>query len=182
MAKDTTDQMEQLQALLVKARAGDNRAYAQFLQGITPVINASITASLNPSQRDDVVQEVLLSVHRALPTYDAKRPLKPWLQAIINYRKLDYLRQLYARKVEYPADLEADFANKLVTEPGSAGEMKDIRRGLERLSPKQRRVLELLRIQGHSVDETAQIMRISPADVKVSAHRAATKLKEILDG
>lgn len=182
MAQDMQEQAEKLQALLVKARAGDSRAYEQFLQGITPMIRMAISASLNPSQRDDVIQEILLSVHRALPTYDAKRPLKPWLNAIINYRKMDYLRGLYARKPEYAADVEHDFASVLVTENASAGEMKDIHRGLEKLSPKQRKVIELLRIRGHSVDETAQIMRITPADVKVSAHRAAIKLKEILDG
>lgn len=181
MAPETTS-TDDLQALLVAARAGDTRAYGDFLQGITPLIRAAISSSVPAAQRDDVVQEILLSVHRALPTYDAKRALRPWLNAIINYRKMDFLRQLYGRNAEISADIETDFAHHLVTNPTTAGELKDISRGIAQLSEKQRQVVELLRIRGYSVEETARMLGISPADVKVSAHRAAVKLKEMLDG
>jgi RNA polymerase sigma factor (sigma-70 family) len=182
MADDTHSTTDDLQALLVAARAGDSRAYAEFLKGITPLIRAGVSSAIPVAQRDDVVQEILLSVHRALPTYDAKRALRPWLNAIINYRKMDHLRSLYSRNSEIVADVETDFANQLVTNPTTAGELKDISRGIAQLSEKQRQVVELLRIRGYSVEETARMLGITPADVKVSAHRAAVKLKEMLDG
>ncbi len=178
---DRADADSELLSLLRAARAGDARAYAAFLQGITPLIRMALGSNIPPSQRDDVVQEILVSVHRALPTYDTGRPLRPWLNAIIAYRKTDALRQIYKNNTEQPADIEADHAHQLASNPATtAGELKDIQNALNQLGTKQRRILELMRLQGLSVDETAQAMGVSAADVKVSAHRATTRLKTLL--
>ncbi|MES2729532.1 MAG: sigma-70 family RNA polymerase sigma factor [Pseudomonadota bacterium] len=178
---DSKDSDTLLLDLLRQARAGDERAYAAFLQGITPLIRMMLGTAIVQSQRDDVVQDILLSVHRALPTYDAGRALRPWLNAIVNYRKLDALRQVYKSRAEQPADIEASHAHRLVINPATtAGELKDIKSALDKLGVKQRRILELLRFQGLSIDETAKAMGVSANDVKISAHRATAKLREML--
>ena len=178
---DRVETDDALLSLLRTARAGDARAYAAFLQGITPLIRTAIGGSIPVSQRDDVAQEILLSVHRALPTYDTNRPLRPWLNAIIAYRKTDALRQLYKSKTEQPADIEADHAHHLASNPATtAGELKDIQAALNQLGGKQRQVIELTRLRGLSVEEAAQAMGVTTTDVKVSAHRATTKLKALL--
>jgi DNA-directed RNA polymerase specialized sigma24 family protein len=48
---------------------------------------------LGESDVEDVVQEVLLSVHAVRATYDPARPLMPWLSPIVRHRLADAARR-----------------------------------------------------------------------------------------
>ena len=48
---------------------------------------------------EDVVQDVLMTVHAVRHTYDPKRPFGPWLVAIAHGRIIDQLRRQTRRKV-----------------------------------------------------------------------------------
>ena len=77
---------EHLSRLMARAQQGDSRAYVTLLRAITPRIRQLVRARrgfLGDSVVEDVVQEVLLSVHTVRATYDPARPLMPWLSAIV---------------------------------------------------------------------------------------------------
>jgi RNA polymerase sigma-70 factor (ECF subfamily) len=42
---------------------------------------------------EDVVQETLISVHKARHTYDPARPFAPWFYAIASHRVVDVFRR-----------------------------------------------------------------------------------------
>ncbi|MFW5902000.1 MAG: RNA polymerase sigma factor, partial [Thermodesulfobacteriota bacterium] len=72
---------------------------------------------------------------------------------------------------------EADFAAA-----GRQAEARDILEwALNRLPAQERMVLELVHLEGRSVKETAQLMELSSANVKVRAFRARKKLKKLLE-
>jgi len=103
--------------------------------------------------------------------------------AIINFRKTDFLRKHYSNRGDKQATMnDAEFLSSHVTNPTHAGEYKDIEAALETLPTKQRKVFEMMRIQGYTAQEVANEMNMSVSAVKVSAHRTAGKLKNILDG
>ena len=164
------------------AQDGDAKAYKQLLNSIVPYIRKSLLGRLaNPDWADDITQTVLLSVHKALPTYEASRSFKPWLTAIIQFRRTDFLRSYYKkRKKQEDLALSADIFGVNVTNPSHAGEYKDIERALQNLPDKQRQVFELVKIQGYTAKEAAEKMDMSESAVKVSAHRTMNKLKEQL--
>jgi hypothetical protein len=56
---------------------GDRVAYEQFLQKITPLLRAVVCRKLPFQDTEDVVQEILISIHKARHTYDGERPLMP---------------------------------------------------------------------------------------------------------
>src|SRR5207247_999989 len=67
-------------------------AYVTLLRAITPRIRQLVGSKrrfLGGSDIEDVVQEVLLSVHAVRATYDSARPLMPWLSAIVRHRLAD---------------------------------------------------------------------------------------------
>ena len=167
----------------ILAQSGDKAAYNELLREIAPFIRNYIIKSLaNPEWADDITQEVLLSVHRSLNTYSPDRPFRPWLMAIINFRRTDFLRKHYNARENKQTSLEsADFLKTHVTNPEYAGEYKDIESALETLPEKQRIVFEMIKIQGFSAKEVANKMDMSVSAVKVSAHRTMNKLKEILE-
>lgn len=164
------------------AQEGNAAAYNKLLREIAPFIRNYLVGGLaNPDWADDITQEVLISVHKSLKTYSPERPFRPWLMAIVNFRRTDYLRKHYNSRSDKQTPLDdLEFQKMHVTNPDHAGEYKDIEKALETLPVKQRKVFEMIKIQGFTAQEVANEMSMSVSAVKVSAHRTMNKLKVIL--
>ena len=178
-----TNQAQEWQEWAIAAQGGDKRAYTQLLQSITPYIRNVIIGSLsNPSAAEDITQEVLISVHKSLSTYQPDRPFKPWLMAIVNFRRTDYLRKHYAQRRDKTTttDENYEFEANNVTNPAHAGELKDIENALASLPEQQQRIFKMIKIEGYSAQEVANEMNMNESAVKVSAHRAMKKLQGLL--
>ena len=175
-------QEQEWQAWAAAAQKGEKAAYNKLLGSIASFIKGYIIGTLaNPDWADDITQEVLISVHKSLNTYSADRPFKPWLISIIHFRKTDFLRKHYNARNDQKTSLDdKDFIQQHVTNPGASGEYKDIERALDTIPDKQRKIFEMMKIQGYSAKEVAEKMDMTESAVKVSAHRTANKLKEEL--
>ncbi len=168
--------------LAQKALLGDKKAYSKLLNDILPFIKARIAGGLsNPDWVDDISQEVLISVHKSLATYSPDRPFKPWLGAIIQFRKTDFLRKHYKIKhTKEKAQGNVEIFSQNVTFQEGGYELKDIESAISSLPEKQQKIFSMMKIEGYSAKEVAKAMKMSVSAVKVSAHRTANKLKEIL--
>ena len=165
------------------AQTGDKRAYSQLLKEIYPFIRGVLIPKLsNPEWADDIAQEVLISVHKSLHTYSPERAFKPWLNAIVHYRKADYLRKHYANRanVSVPVEEQINLSDN-VTSPEDFSEYRNIERELDKLPKKQQEVFRLVKIEGYSTQEVAEKTGMSESAVKVSAHRTLEKLKQNLN-
>ncbi|MCB1557276.1 MAG: sigma-70 family RNA polymerase sigma factor [Alphaproteobacteria bacterium] len=178
-ANDSPDSWE---TLAVQAQKGDRRAYHALLRAITPYIYGVLTPALaNPDWVDDIAQDVLLSVHKSLQTYRPDRPFKPWLAAIIGFRKTDFLRRHYAARQDRKTSLEDPaFMRAHVTDSPHAGEYKDVERVLAAIPEKSRRVFDLVKIKGYTAQEAAAMTGMSVSAVKVSVHRSMNRIKGVL--
>ena len=168
--------------LAASSQEGNKACYNRLLSEIAPFIRNYIVGKLaNPDWAEDVTQEVLISVHKSLKTYDRARPFKPWLMAIVNFRYTDYLRKHYSSRGDKQTSLDnPDYISAAVTEEAFAGEYKDVEAALATLPEKQRVVFEMMKIQGYTAQEVANEVGMSVSAVKVSAHRTLAKLKEKL--
>lgn len=176
-------QSDQWQEWAIAAQAGDKRAYSQLLGALAPYIRNVIIKSLsNQDAAEDIAQEALISVHKSLASYSSDRPFKPWLMAIVNFRRTDYLRKHYAQRRDKTSstdeNLEFEAAN--VTNSPYAGELKDIEGALATLPDQQQRIFRLIKIEGYSAQEVANEMDMNESAVKVSAHRTMKKLQGML--
>lgn len=153
------------------ALAGDQRAYEMVLKSISTRLNGYLSRKLPPKDRDDVIQEILLSVHKSRHTYDNTRLLMPWVMAIAHYRLQDFWRRHYGHGFKDMADIE-DMKDILCTDETKTMEThEDIRRIMLTLPPKQREILDLMYRQDKSVQEVAEELKMSLSAVKVAAHR-----------
>ncbi len=153
-----------------------------LLLDLVPFVRMCLAGKLaNPDWVEDVTQEVLVSVHKSLQSYAGDRAFKPWLNAIIQFRRTDFLRSHYRGKKVKDARLqEVDTFGSNVTFTPHAGELKDMESALSTLPLKQKQIFMLLKIEGYSIKEVAVKMDMSESAVKVSAHRTSNKLKGIL--
>ena len=87
---------QELTALMRAAQRGDRSAYASLLREVMSLLQRLFRHRLRylqPADREDVMQEVLLSLHRAKSTYDPAKAFVPWLMAIIRNRVVDRARR-----------------------------------------------------------------------------------------
>jgi RNA polymerase sigma-70 factor (ECF subfamily) len=164
---------QNLDDLMHRAQKGDKRAYADLLREITPLLRAFIRHRLTAlDDTDDVVQNILLSIHRAGHTYDSARPFKTWMFAIARHRLNDYLREKYRSGtiVSIPIDAAPDIAAPDVTSDADLREYLQMM--LDTLPPKQRKIITMMKLDGYSAQDVAHEMKMSLSAVKVAAHRA----------
>ena len=172
---------EGLEHLMTLALAGDKRAYSSALQQSSQMLRGYLSKRLsNKNAIDDVLQEILISVHKARHTYDGRRPYTPWLFAIARYRLQDYLRTHYKDHVYHAAELGDAENNSFsdVTEPELTYE--SIKEEIGQLPKKQASILHLIHGEGYTAKEVADKIGMTESAVKVSAHRAYKILKEKL--
>lgn len=163
---------------MVMAMAGDKAAYNVVLRHITTHLSKVLARKLPPKDKDDVIQDILLSIHKARHTYDGQRPLMPWVMAIARFRMHDHWRKYYSRPQDQAVDIE-DFKNILShDETKSMDAHEDITRVLATLPPKQQKILDLIYRQDKSMQDVADEMKMSLSAVKVAAHRTYKLLRQ----
>lgn len=167
----------------IAAQNGDKRLYNKLLMEIAPYIRNTIIKSLsNQDVAEDIMQEVLISVHKSLASYSPERPFKPWLMAIVSFRRTDYLRKHYAQRQDKTTttDENYEYEAKNVTNPTHEGELKDIEAALQELSEDHQKIFKMIKIEGYTAKEVAIEMNMNESAVKVSAHRTMKKLQGML--
>lgn len=160
------------------ALKGDQKAYADVLDHISRMLRPYLAKRLNQaSEVEDVLQEILISIHKSRHSYDGKRPFKPWVYAIAKFRLSDHLRAHYGDTLRHAAELDAaeHIAQYDVTETGMTYE--SIKEEIAKLPGKQPKILHLLHHEGHTAKEVAAKMNMTETAVKVAAHRAYKVLR-----
>lgn len=72
--------------LMAAAQNGDGAAYGRLLAEFAPMLRRTIHRRWGDTDYEDIVQEVLITLHRVRHTYDPNRPFIPWLMAIGQFR------------------------------------------------------------------------------------------------
>jgi RNA polymerase sigma-70 factor (ECF subfamily) len=171
-------------ALMRQAQRGDAIAYAQLLREVTPLLRRiAFHKRCPPDMVEDVIQDALLSLHAARHTYDPDRDFLPWLMAIFRHRLLDRFRQESRRganEVSLDPMHETYLGAPAKDEERAREAAGDLTGALALLSPNQRRALELMKIEGLSLKEASAATGSSIPTLKVTVHRAMTRLRKIL--
>lgn len=172
---------DSLENLMRQALDGNKGAYAELLRETARFLRPYFLRRLSfESEVDDLLQETLISIHKARHTYDGQRPYRPWVFAIAHFRLQDHLRKHYADQLRHAEDI-ADHENDLpedVTETGFNYE--SISAEVEKLPDKQAAILRLMHREGYTAREVAEKMGMKESAVKVAAHRAYKVLREKL--
>jgi RNA polymerase sigma-70 factor (ECF subfamily) len=177
-----TDKTDNLAALMRQSLNGDKHAYAEILQETSRFLRPFLAKRLSfTNEVDDLLQEILISIHKARHTYDGKRPYKPWVYAIAKFRLQDHLRTHYADQLHHADDISEleDYLHENVTE--SAITYESISGEVEKLPHKQATILQLMHQEGYTAKEVAKKLGMNESAVKVAAHRAYRVLRQKLE-
>ena len=172
--------------LVARAKHGDRRAFRLLVERHQDAVARTVTGMLGPTQEvDDVVQEAFIRLYQSLDRFRHDAAIGTYLRRIAINRALDALRRrkrIRARFVsrddgmETIHDASADESLRL--------EVKEreqiVWQAIDKLSPKHRAVIILRLIEGHSTEETAQILSTAYGTVLSRLSRATKRLRELL--
>jgi RNA polymerase sigma-70 factor, ECF subfamily len=179
----TTDQggrSRLLAQLMVGAQGGDKDSFRALVIEVGPAITNFVRRRIfDQTEVEDVCQEILLQIYESRQTFDAKRPLEPWLFAIARYVVFEHLRRHRQRAAR---QLLTETAAADTEDGHSSNILSKLREALSRLPPFQREALVMTKIEGLSIAESSKRAGTSTANMKVRVHRAAASVKKaILD-
>ena len=172
--------------LMQAAQAGDRNAYQCLLRELTPIIRRVVKSRIGDpvgADADDIVQDILMSIHNSRHTYDPDQPLLPWLMALCRRRIADnWRRSARISANETMVDsLEETFSSLAAN---SEHDLKDDRSNLHRaiadLPPSQRNAIRMLKIKEMSLKEASSASGMSVIALKVAVHRGIKTLKSVM--
>ncbi len=188
-ANGIDDRLDDLE-ILGRLKAGDMSACTACVNAYSDALYRLAYRLLrDQAAAEDVVQETFLSAFKGLDKFDGRSKLSTWLFRIAYNHALMRLR---GRKPTAPLDdegYEPPIASVVVPwreMPEDAVTQQELKEVLEdaisSLPPSLRAVFELRDIQEHSTAETAEILGLTEAAVKVRLHRARLALRGKLNG
>ena len=165
------------------AQDGDAEAYDRLLRELLGPLRAYAMSRLGDSTIvDDVVQNVLLSIHRARHTYRPERPFAPWLWTIArNAIAVSFRARGLRLRREQPLDTLQGSEEPSVELAPRLPLSSALRAALDGLPPAQRQAVELLHLNQLSVAEAAEHAGVTPGALKVRAHRGYKALRVALE-
>lgn len=180
------------QALINRVRAGDSNAFYDLVRPHERAIYVTAYSILQePSEAEDVAQETVLKAFRSLHQFRGDARFGTWLITIAMNEARMRLRSRQRARFESldatPPD-DPDYVPLQLRDwreiPSQALERQELRvalaRALAALDEKYREVLVLRDVQLLNVAETAEVLGITPGNVKVRLLRARLQMRDRL--
>jgi RNA polymerase sigma-70 factor (ECF subfamily) len=171
-------------ALVARCRKGDLAAFEELYRAHAGRLFSVACRMLgNPSDAEDLLQEIFLSAHRKLDSFRGESALGTWLYRLATNACLDYLRSRAARTNQLTDALDDDPRSY---DPGSRGladqtvSKMDIERAMARLPEGCRAAFVLHDIEGLEHREVAQALGIAEGTSKSQVHKARLRLRAFL--
>ncbi|MCA8964744.1 MAG: sigma-70 family RNA polymerase sigma factor [Planctomycetes bacterium] len=168
------------ESLFAQFRAhGDPQALGAVFDRTSPqLLSLALHLCGNPADAEDALQATFVTAIARVHSWDASRPLLPWLFGILNLQ-CKKLGERRARRREAPLphpELLLDDGS-----PVAANERRELvgklREHIDRMPQEQRQVLLLQLEHGLSPAEVAEVLGVPPGTVRMRLHRAVKALR-----
>jgi RNA polymerase sigma-70 factor (ECF subfamily) len=165
-------------AVLVRAaQRGSEDAVAElFRRHWHDLHRAALLITGDAAAAEDIAQESFLAALRALPRFDLRRPLRPWLHRIAVNRAIDWSRaRTLRREVVDPLPERADARVDGALDPGD-----EIAGALMHVGIEQRAAIVLRYVLELTPGEIANVLELPRGTVNSRLRRGLDALGEIL--
>jgi len=173
---------------LDRARARDEAAATELMRHLYPLVIKIVRYHLpRRTSEEDLAQVVFMKVFQHLDTYTGQAPIEHWVSRIAVNTCLNEMRAEKARPEWRWADLgetEQRVVETLASSPDELDPAEHIaardlaERLLEGLRPEDRLIVQMLHMDGCSVEEVHEKTGWSRVMIKVRAFRARQKLRK----
>jgi len=172
-------------ALAVAAGGGDAAAFTRIYQRYADRVFGRLTTMIGPApEREDLLQQVFLGLHRSLPTFRGEASLSTFLYRITVNVACEHLRRRRRRGGEHdPVEIDRILDDDLSPEERTRKrqELAEILGYLERIKPDKRIAFTLVALEGLSHAEVADLVGATPDAVKQRVLHARRELMAMIE-
>jgi RNA polymerase sigma-70 factor (ECF subfamily) len=170
------------QELVARCREGDWGAFETiYRRHSTSLYNLAYRMVGNPTDAEDLLQEVFLLVYSKLGSYQGQAALGTWLYRVATNRCLDHLRSRAKRNQSKTDSLDQGYERAEVATPKeTTAERMDLDRCIAKLPDSYRAAFILYDVQGFEHREVAEILGVAEGTSKSLVHKARLKIRECL--
>lgn len=170
---------------------GDSDAFGEIVQKYNGLVYSIVLKLVgNPTDAEDLVQEIFVKIYRGLEMYNGEFAMTTWIMKIASNHTIDFLRKKKLKTTSIHDDDEKEqekrprqFRSDLA-HPDERLEQKEIRKMLEeaiqKLPPKYREVIILRHKEEKDYTEIARMLNLPLGTVKARIFRAREMLNKIL--
>ena len=162
--------VDDLTTVVVTARRGDRKAFAELYRRFHRAVHGVVLAKVSFTDAADLVQDVFAVALERLPQLAEPAAFAGWLMSIARHRAIDHVRG------KKPTDELADIP---VPAPRGA-EVAEVLAALRALPEAYQETLIMRLVEGMSGPEIAEQTGLSEGSVRVNLHRGMKLLRERL--
>jgi len=174
-------------ALVRRVQAGDELAFRELVERFQAKIFSIIYGILrNHNDAEDIAQQVFSKVYFSIRNFDFRSSLLTWIYKITVNECYDYLRKKRVRRLVYESDFSQEESQRMeasdpAVDPAVPADERLAQRDfavklLSKVSEEDRSLILLKEVEGHSVEELAQMTGMNENTIKVKLFRTRQKL------
>lgn len=175
------EEQELLKALVARTARGDEAAFEQLYDLVSATVFGVCRRVLrDPSESEEVAQEVLLEMWRTAARYDPTRAgVRSWAVMIAHSRAVDRVRSSERRRAREEATAlpEPPAVDEVSEAAVSAFEVRRVRKAMAELSDVQRESVRLAFYGGHTHREVAALLGVPLGTVKTRIRDGLGRLR-----
>ncbi len=155
------------------------------------IFNLALQYVHNVEDAEEITQDVFVKVNEGLSTFRNNSSIKTWIYRITIHQSLDFIKSRKNRKRSFISsfwnhkDKDFKYLHTQFNHPGIELEQKEateaIFKAINQLSPRQKTVIILLKIEGKSQNESAELMNMSEKALESLFQRAKKNLEKLLN-
>jgi len=187
---DRAGRQEEDRELVRLSQSGNEPAFEDLVRRHQQRVFALVNGILRrPDDVEDVAQQVFLKAYLGIKRFDQRAAFSTWLYKIAVNECWDYLRKKKVRPLVYEADLSEEQVSRLdgivsadrpPEGPNDRAEARELlERMLDTLPEQDRQLLLLKEVEGFSVQELAEILKLNVNTVKVRLFRARGRIMDV---
>ncbi len=170
-----------------RLRERDPDALKQFFDLYFDRIYRYVSRSVaDEHSAEDLTQEIVMNIHRSLPTYEPSRELEPWIFTIATHRVRDHWRSRHHREFRRQVSVENDVVAEQIsvspnTDPERAELGQQVRAAIHQLSETSRTTILLRAFEDLSFEAIGRIVGHNEVAVRKRYSRALSALRQSLE-
>lgn len=177
------EQTESDEALMRRYVGGDQAAFRALFERYAPVLMRLTARHLRSEElAREVVQQTFFQLHAARRDFRSDAKLRPWVFTIaMNLVREHYRRASRRKEIDFD-EARVPVSERERTPLEGKQRLALLRAAVAQLPDGQREVVELHWFEERPFSEVAEILGANEGAVRVRAHRAYKRLKELLAG
>ena len=173
--------------LVRRVQARDEIAFRDIVERYQAKVFSIIYGILrNRNDAEDIAQQVFAKIYFSIGKFDFRSSLLTWIYKITVNECYDYLRKKRVRKLTYESDFSEEESRMMENSEQNSDKTRPIDttlaqrdlivKLLDKISEEERTLILLKEVEGHSVEELANMTGMNQNTIKVKLFRARKKL------